>query len=233
MLSAAVERESEVVTTSSTGSKSMKPAKRLAFSLADADLKDDRYSNGHAILGILDGWITNGEKFKSAQQAVWTLESPVAVHDGEKLVVTLPKNMLGCLRISVSKLASLKAVDANMGVPLAHALDAFAPKSARNSAIVARAYTMSTAWDADLLAKVRAIRRKYLECMDGITPVLDHTGLGAQRSLACCRAAIGRMRPARLSNRIRRPFCRSQRSRKDSARLASIWPGGSSRLRTP
>jgi hypothetical protein len=164
-------------------------ATKLAFSYADADFKDDHYRDGRAVLGLAGGWITNSQRVNSAQQAVWTLDKPIAVRDGDKLVVTLAANMLGCVRISVSPLVSLKAVDPNFGAEFADAPPAPAgsagrrPSTAMQTSIssanaakidsrVARTYLMSTGWDAAALAKVRKIHRQYMECTEGITPVL-------------------------------------------------------------
>jgi hypothetical protein len=157
-------------------SSSGKPATQLRFSSAEADFKDDRYNSGRAILGISDGWITSAEHVKTAQQAVWNLDKPAVVHDGDKLLISLASNMLACIRVSISPVVTLKPVDPNFGPALTQALHATpangeALHPAANP-IVARTYLMTTHWDTAALAQLHSIYNKYLECTSGITPVL-------------------------------------------------------------
>ena len=151
---------------------SQSAAEKIAFFHADADFKDDRYDNGRAALGILDGWITASDRVKSVQQAIWSLAKPVSTRDGDRLVITLPRNILACVRISVSPLVSLKAVDPSVGVSLYQAMQNRAGGSGSIDPLVARTYLMSTGWDAAALAEVRKVQRDYLACAEGITPVL-------------------------------------------------------------
>ena len=148
------------------------PAKKLAFHHADADFKEDRgYRSGRPALGILGGWLTSTAHVKSAQQAVWTLEKPFTASEGDKLVITLTRNVLGCVRVSVSPVVTLKAVDPQFGGPLHHGMQACG-SSGSIDPLVARTYLLTTGWDAAALAEIRKIQSEYLQCTEGITPVL-------------------------------------------------------------
>src|SRR5207248_869791 len=74
----------------------------LPFHFADADYKDERYSNGWAILGVTDMWRTSSQHPKEPQTAVYVLEKPIQVASGDKLVLTFQQNGAGCVRLSIS-----------------------------------------------------------------------------------------------------------------------------------
>ena len=152
--------------------KTQDPAKKLAFYYADADFKEDRgFRSGQAALGILGGWVTATEHVNSAQRAVWTLDKPFTASEGDKLVITLPRNVLGRVRVSVSPVVTLKAVDPQFAEALHHVMQA-GGSSGSMDPLVARTYLMTTGWDAAALAEIRKIHRDYLQCTEGITPVL-------------------------------------------------------------
>ena len=77
----------------------------LSSRLADADVKEARYSNGFEILGVKDAWKI-GARTEPAM-AVWLLETPIVLEPGDKLLVKLDGNLPGCVRISVSPLATV------------------------------------------------------------------------------------------------------------------------------
>src|SRR5947207_2291284 len=97
-------------------------AKRLTFFHAEADYKEQRFTNGFAVIGVKDGWKTSKEHQKSAQTAVWLLDRPVQVNKGATLVLALGKNAAGCLRIAVSPFAVKDPLESGGGQWLSKAL---------------------------------------------------------------------------------------------------------------
>src|SRR5437763_10644300 len=89
----------------------LKPAKarakatNLGVFYAEADHKQERYSSGHAILGIAGAWKTDAALAKSPQTSVYLLDVPAKAADGDRLVVTLAKNAAARVRVSVSPVA--------------------------------------------------------------------------------------------------------------------------------
>ena len=140
---------------------------RLPFYFADADYKEDRYSNGHAILGVADHWKTSAQHVRERQTAVYVLQSPLKATEGDRLVLSFSKDAIGSIRVSVSPVASLKPIDPGFAGALASAL-----AKSPNDALVQRTFLLSTAWDAAALAKVRSINRRVLEGRDGKSPVV-------------------------------------------------------------
>jgi hypothetical protein len=78
---------------------------KLTFARADADHKEPRYENGYALLGITKGWSTSSERQSSPQTGVYNLAAPLRVEPGSKLAITLKRNRLGAVRVSVSPIA--------------------------------------------------------------------------------------------------------------------------------
>ncbi len=150
----------------------------IAFYHADADLKDPRYANGHELIGVKDSWKTAAAKKSQKQTAVYLLDAPWQAKAGDQLVLTLNKNGLGCVRISVSP--------AVMGAPADPKLEADLPRvipvpgGANENLEIGRAeiatlwriYLTSTAADPTGVAEYRKIYREIQECRGGKNPVL-------------------------------------------------------------
>ncbi len=85
--------------------KSDTQGQRLTFSLAEADEKETQYANGFPVQGILGGWKISIAHEKQAQTAVYQLSEPRQASAGDILTLTLGKNALGCIRVSMSPLA--------------------------------------------------------------------------------------------------------------------------------
>jgi Protein of unknown function (DUF1553)/Protein of unknown function (DUF1549)/Planctomycete cytochrome C len=139
----------------------------LAFSHADADVKDPRYVNGYALLGVKDGWKTSSRHAKSPQTSVWLLDRPIEVTEGDEPIVTVRSDNVGCVHLSVSPFAveDPRRVDFS---PLRRALttDPAARTSAQNE-LLHTTYLLSTGWDAEAFARFKALRQELLECRDG------------------------------------------------------------------
>jgi hypothetical protein len=142
-----------------------KQGKKLAFYHADADHKEDRYANGFDIIGVRDVWVTSKEHTKTPQQAVYLIDGPVKVGEGDTLVVRIGSQApLARVRISTSPLASGRAIDPELGGRVNQAVQG---KGDRADAIVRRTYLTSTAWDVAAFAQFKKVWADVLECRDG------------------------------------------------------------------
>jgi hypothetical protein len=124
----------------------------LSFRLADAEVKEARYSNGFEIRGVKDAWKI-GARTEPAT-AVWLLETPIILEPGDKLLVKLEGNLPGCVRISVSPLATV--------LPLADRV-AFAKDGGLTSELT---WLFSTG-GADTFAEAKELCAKIAECRGG------------------------------------------------------------------
>jgi hypothetical protein len=141
----------------------------LRFRAAAADRYAPRYQNGFELLGILDGWKVDAAAARAPMTAIWLLERPLSIGEGDVLVVTLLGNAGVGTRISTSPLAPEERAKATTREPLARALES---PSAALSPLVREAYLWSTAWDARAFAKVTALEARIRECRGGRSPVM-------------------------------------------------------------
>ncbi|HSU65544.1 MAG TPA: DUF1549 and DUF1553 domain-containing protein, partial [Tepidisphaeraceae bacterium] len=146
--------------------KSGKSARKLGVFFADADHKQERYSNGHAILGVQGGWKLDQSDPAETQTAIYVLSSPVNAKEGDTLSLSFGKAAISDIRVSVSPLASLKPVDPTFIESLRKNL------ASQKDALVARTFLLSTATDAQTLASARKLENDVYECRDGKSPVL-------------------------------------------------------------
>ncbi len=140
---------------------------KLPIYQADADQKDDQYANGYALIGIKSVWKTSSQNPKSAQTAVYILESPAKPADNDALIITLPKNTLARVRISISPVTALTPIDPQFIPTLTKSLDAQPANG-----FLQRTYLLSTASNAEALASARRIIDEILECRAGKSPVM-------------------------------------------------------------
>jgi hypothetical protein len=87
----------------------------ISFYYADADHKEKRYSNGHEIIGVQDQWKTEMAAEKQRQTAVYLINEPVKAKDGDVLNVKLARNLIGCVRVSVTPFAAEGALKSGAG----------------------------------------------------------------------------------------------------------------------
>ena len=76
----------------------------LAFFLAEADLEEPRYFNGYETTGILEGWRTAKDHPRTAQTAIWCLDTPVALAADDELTIVVRTDRAGCVRLSALSL---------------------------------------------------------------------------------------------------------------------------------
>ncbi len=149
--------------TVSASFKSKKDGKetKLDFYHAEADQKEDKYSNGEAILGVLGGWKTNAKNPKGKQAALWLLGKPFEAVEGDTLVVALKCDDIGSLKISVSPFGFERPQDV-AGDALKKALD-----GGKGGALSA-AFALGTGADhTGIFSQLKALRKELFECRDG------------------------------------------------------------------
>jgi hypothetical protein len=129
----------------------------LDIYFADADFKDDIYVSGYPVIGVQNGWKLSNEYSHSTQTAVYLPDRPLKTAEGDRLVVSLPRDVADRVRIAVSPIAGLNPLDST-------GLD--------DDATLPLKYLCGTAWDKDALREVRALHVQLLECRGGKSPVL-------------------------------------------------------------
>ena len=136
----------------------------VSFYKAEADLKEERYADGFALVGVRDGWKTSKEHCKSPHTGVWLLDRPVEVNAGDILTLTLRNTVVGRLRVSVTPFAALDPLEAGGGEALAQAL---AKAGGRPNELVQETWFLSTGRDAEAFAQFKKLESQLLECRDG------------------------------------------------------------------
>jgi hypothetical protein len=140
---------------------------RVPFWYADADRKEDRFVNGYAVIGVRDGWKTSAAHADQPQTAVYLLEKSLDAADGDTVSIRIPKSGVGCVRVSVSPIASLKPIDPTFATNLDRDL-----QKPGDSSLAVRTFLLSSNWDGPALAQAHKIEANILECRDGKSPVL-------------------------------------------------------------
>ena len=138
--------------------------KKLALYFGDADQKEERYSNGSTILGVTDLWQISTEA--DLQTAVWLLDKPVQVHDGDSLIVNLGNAAVATVRVSITPFPAYEPLRSGIGEPLRKALLAKRP-NAVETGLVNRTYLLASEWDFSALSQTRALDAKIRECRNG------------------------------------------------------------------
>ena len=138
--------------------------KALDFYHAEADHKQERYSNGASIIGVKDMWKPDPDLTNELQTAVWVLQKPLHLDTNATLNLRFKENGVAALRISVSPFTS--------GAPLESGATPTFVKSLHSRSRAERehlqdSYFLSTAWDTNTLVDVRKWEREVLECRNG------------------------------------------------------------------
>lgn len=145
-----------------TGGKAVK----LRFSATDADQKQERYSNGAAIIGVKEAWKISPDH--DLQTGFWLLDPPVEVAAGDLLTVTLGDAQLASARLAVSPFAAEDPLQAGGCGPLHRALTKSATeRSTAERELVNETCLLSTAWDGEAFAKTQKLLAQVRECRHG------------------------------------------------------------------
>jgi len=138
----------------------------LKFAFAEADLKTERYVNGFTVLGVADRWQISTEA--DHQTAVWLLDKPMRVTDGQALVVELGKSAVASVRISYTPFPADEALEAGGSERLRKALGRRA-SSADDPELLERTWFLTVQPDLEALAGVRRLEADLRECRRGRT----------------------------------------------------------------
>lgn len=141
----------------------------LSFYGGEADHKEIQYREGAEVIGVNSSWKTSKKDVTSPQTAVWLLDPPRKVNEGEFLIVRLAKNSAGCLRVSLSPFASRDPLKSGASEALRRALNA---DDSANFQPAAETYLLSTAPDDAEFAQYKKLERELLECRDGRSPTV-------------------------------------------------------------
>jgi len=148
--------------------KTAKKEKRLGFFHAEADRKTDRFANGESLIGVKDQWKISPDHHQEIQTAVWILDEPARVSDGDTLKIHLKENTVSCLRISLSPFAETEPLKSGGGPVLKKALAKSRWLRSRSErALVEKTFLLSTAWEPKTFSELRNIQHDALNCRDG------------------------------------------------------------------
>jgi hypothetical protein len=147
--------------------KNSKAESRLAFYHADADEKEPRYANGFEVIGIQSGWRLS-TKDHSPQSALYLLEKPIKTAEGDKLVLSIKSDNIGCVRLSISPFAAENLLRSDLVTNIASALKTTdKEQTPEQRTLLNTTYLLSTAHDAEAFAAYKPLHREILECRNG------------------------------------------------------------------
>ncbi len=134
----------------------------IAVRRSDATVKKKDYRGGAEVLGLQTGWHLNADLLKQDAAAVWVLDRPLAIAEGDTIEVTLVKNDLAGLKLSTSPL-----IPPDLDQP------AFDPtwlarfSDGKLDLMEAYQWLAGTAADPDAFAKLKDFEREIAECRGG------------------------------------------------------------------
>jgi hypothetical protein len=144
---------------------------KLPFYFGDADHKEDRFSNGSAIVGVTELWQIS--KTNESQTAVWLLDKPFVAKAGQSLVLNLGNAALKSVRVSITPFPSADALTSGGSDGLRAALSKAAfRRSPADKVALARAYVLTTHSDTNLLAADRSLQSEMRLCRHGKARVM-------------------------------------------------------------
>ncbi len=147
------------------------PEHKPGFYYAEADHKEERYTNGYSLLGVTDHWVLSRDH--EHQTAVWLLDKPIEAKPGDALVVDLGRLEVASVRVSVTPFAAPDPLEAGVGEPLRKALSrTVLPLNREARSRLAQTYLLSTRWDEETLAQARKLQGEIRECRGGRANVL-------------------------------------------------------------
>lgn len=136
---------------------------KVRYAVADRNKPD--FKNGAEVLGVAAGWKTAGAEFP--HQAVYLLDSPVDLQEGERISVTIqtgdakkPDCDLNYVAIAVSPF-----------VPAELSKVGLAKEFGSDSAL-RLSYLQGATGAGDHLARLKVLQNEWLSCHQGKTPVL-------------------------------------------------------------
>ncbi len=146
---------------------------RISFAWADADAKVDRYVNGSAVVGIIDGWKAPAPGPEEVRRATWVLDRPIDVREGDRITLAIRSELSARVAFSASPIGFEDAGRATVSPDLIGAIRAEpSARSAEQVAALERAYLLGTGRDRPALEQVQRLVRERAECRGGKAPAL-------------------------------------------------------------
>ena len=143
----------------------------VAVDVAEATLSEPRFANGHELLGVQDGWKTSRARVREPQVAVWTLKNPRMVVAGGSLRVTLRTDQVQRFRVSLTPFANAYPLASGLRTEWSDAENATA-RDSRGAQALAIPYLLGGDAPVEMRTQWLALRRQWLECRGGRTPVV-------------------------------------------------------------
>jgi hypothetical protein len=147
-------------------------AQPLPYSLSDADHKADHYFNGESLPGLGGGWKIASGDTSNHQSAVWLLQQPVHVSEGDSLVLRFREHKAACLRLSVSPFAGSDPMRSGTDENLRRALSSGSLlRGAAQERALQKAYFLGAGWSGELAA-VQKLEHDAQECNHGLASTM-------------------------------------------------------------
>ncbi|HEY1108899.1 MAG TPA: DUF1553 domain-containing protein, partial [Opitutaceae bacterium] len=140
--------------------------RKVDFGFADATAKQDRYQNGHDILGILPGWRLP-EEAKGPYSGTWLLAKPMRISEGDTLVLKLTGEAVPGLRVFTSPFAAPEPAAVASPEVLAAIQAAPAALTPAQSTTLANAWLHGTRADAAAVERQQKIAANIREMRSG------------------------------------------------------------------
>ncbi|MFO0847013.1 MAG: DUF1549 and DUF1553 domain-containing protein [Gemmataceae bacterium] len=154
---------------------------KVALFYGDADRwEPTRWYDTEPTRGLLNGWRTVRGQEDKPHTAVWMLDQPLTLADGDRLVVTLASGNLGAARVSVSPFGFEQLRNARVDPSVWGVVSRVAKHSIfdgpkpngthwdlRDDQAVPTPYLLSTAHDPAAFAKAKALIKEIAACNGG------------------------------------------------------------------
>jgi hypothetical protein len=142
---------------------------KLAVSYAEADHLIPRYSNGNALLDVTDGWRVDGRLLDAKQSAVYHLERPIRVEEGDRLLILILKgDGIGRVRLGVSPLAEVGPSDSGLDGALVESFRADpGSRTAEQSALLNAAFGIGPGSKPAVLSEYLRLTRERRDYRGG------------------------------------------------------------------
>ncbi|NQW99519.1 DUF1553 domain-containing protein, partial [bacterium] len=129
----------------------------LKIHFADAEAKLPRYANSNEVIGVGDGWRLPHEIPPSGLSAVWLLDAPVQLAEGESLVLTLTGDTAVPLRMFTSPFGATEPMNVADETLRKALLAAANERTPQQQQTLSTAWLMSSGSDAKALANARRL----------------------------------------------------------------------------
>lgn len=140
--------------------------RKVDLSFADATAKENRYQNGHDILGIMAGWRLP-EKAEGPYSGTWLLDRPTRISQGDTLVLKLTGEAVPSLRVFTSPFSDPEPSTVVTPEVIAAVLASPAPLTPAQATTLAAAWLHGTRADAAAVERQQKIAASIREMRNG------------------------------------------------------------------